>query len=104
MTLIYLIFQHKLYQCRRTTNKLLMMGRKLPETCRAVVATNKQLENYSASVGFIHTICHDARSYNPKVCLSVIYVAHVGFIFVSVPCICRLFNWSFFGSVLGFCF
>ena len=40
---------------------------KLPETCRAVFATNKQLENYSASVGFIHTICHDARSYNPKV-------------------------------------
>ena len=31
-----------------------MMGRELPETCRAVVATNKQLENYSASVGFIH--------------------------------------------------
>ena len=28
---------------------------KLPETCRAVVATNKQMENYSASVGFIHT-------------------------------------------------
>ena len=28
---------------------------KLPETCRAVVATNKQLEDYSASVGFIHT-------------------------------------------------
>ena len=44
----------KLYECRRMANKLLMMGIKLPETCRAVVATNKQLENYSASVGFIH--------------------------------------------------
>ena len=39
----------------------------MPETCRAVVATNKQLENYSASVSFNHTICQDAQSYNPKV-------------------------------------
>jgi len=38
------------------------------------------------------------------ICLCVIYMAYFGFIFISVPCIGRLFNWSFLAVSWTFVF